>query len=202
MKFPSLSFLQYQPGEWRLNELSPTPKWVTRQQAPKPGTGWVVLIGLCVLPFLGGVGFGVRFGLLWIVPGLCLFFSIALSRWSFLGVPVGAACLWPRDDRKDAVRAYQAVLLKVSTAWLIALALFALSVEFMHYGLGDQWNPFTREIRITKDGPYWEYAPIDLLMIASGFFAITGLLWWPMYAVFEWLSVSKTIRHGRAASHA
>lgn len=85
--------------------------------------------------------------------------------------------------------------------WVVLTVVFLLCVEFMRFGLGDQWNPFTREIRITKGGPFSGYAIIDWAMLVSGFLAISGLAWWPISVFFEWLSMKKRIDLA-GASHA
>ncbi len=82
-------------------------------------------------------------------------------------------------------------MLTASTYWLMSILVFVNFALMMKSGMGDQWNAFTRTIRIVKGGPYSEYAPIEMFMFISGFFAITGLVWLPMIVFFEWLVTRK-----------
>jgi hypothetical protein len=153
--------------------------------------GLLLLLGFLGFPFAYGTDFAWRFHAIWLsVAGIAVL--IPASRHLLLGgVPAKTACAWPRNRKTDSVRRYLVTVVTVTVVWLTSVAVFLQSVMTMQYGLGADWNPFTRAIRITKGGPYAEYGFIELIMFLSGFLAITGLIWWPMYVFFEWLEARR-----------
>jgi hypothetical protein len=187
-----------QPGGWSGSELA---------VGSKKKFNWLLaLFGfylLFVYPFYAyGMGYGLRLIGLWVSPLVLLPIGAPIVRWLFQDVPPKTACLWPRNAQREFIREYQVTLISVTAVWTISIVAFLQCIEFMQYGLGDQWNPFTREIRLTKGGPYDGYGVVQLWMFASGFFAISGMIWWPMYAFFEWLTMTKRTQLEGAAEHA
>ncbi len=113
-----------------------------------------------------------------------------LSRLLFGKVPLTEACLWPADPVRDEQRGYWALMLRLAAVWLAASLVFFDSIWALRTGLGDQWSPFTRTIHVTKSGPYSEYVIFDIALFVSGFFFLSGFVWFPMYAFFERLTMS------------
>ena len=186
-----------QPGGWKVAELRTAPLYPF---GPMAICGFLLIF---VGPFLlYGVDYGVRLKVLLLTPILLILATALLRNWIFQDVPPNSACVWPRNAAKDSVRKYQDTITTVSMVWGVTTVVFLLCVEFMRFGLGDQWNPFTRDIRLTNGGPFREYGIIEMAMFCSGFFAITGLLWWPMYVFFEWLSIRKCTQPEGVAPHA
>lgn len=193
----ALQALIAQPGGWTVDDL---------RTKPPPPFGLMHVCGVLLIfavPFsMYGVGYGLRFSILWLTPFLLVLMTAIFRRWFFEDVPPNSACIWPRNARRDSVRQYQHTLITVSMVWVVLTVVFLLCVEFMRFGLGDQWNPLAREIRITKGGPFGGYGIVNWAVCVSGFFAITGLVWWPMYAFFEWLSVEQRAGQDQRATHA
>lgn len=190
--------LTARPGGWTVDELRTKPR-------PPVGLGHVCgFLLIFVFPYFRyGIGYGIRLNILLFLPPILVFLATSvLMKWVFENLPPTSACVWPRNPRRDAIRKYQETLIIVSMVWLLSIAAFLLCIEFMQYGLGDQWNPFTREIRITKGGPLDGFGIIDMAMFVSGFFAISGLVWWPMYVFFEWLLMKKQAEQGKGLGHA
>lgn len=160
-----------------------------------PNHPWeVVFLALLVL---GGIAYGFGWDFAWKFYLLFLLLPLSFAPAAVLrphllrGLPSNNACAWPRDLRSDRFRSYLGTVLTASTYWLMSILVFANIALMMKSGMGDQWNAFTRTIRIVKGGPYSEYAPIEMFMFISGFFAITGLVWLPMIVFFEWLVTRK-----------
>lgn len=120
---------------------------------------------------------------------------IRFARAAIFGdIPAVSACLFPRQEARDIWRAYLELVLFVSAVWLGTSLIFGMAVLVLKNGLGNDWNVFTRSFRMVKGGPYYEYTLFDGTMLTSGFLAITGLVWWPMYVFFERLEAKRRIR--------
>lgn len=161
-----------------------------------------VLVIFLAFPFSYGVAFASRFHSLWFIALIFACLAPVMRRMVLGRVPANRACRWPKNERDDRRRQYQDLVIKVTLIWLMSLAVFLQTVMTMRYGLGDDWNPFTRATRITKGGSYAEYGFIQIVMFISGFFAITGFIWWPMYLFFEWLEMRRDVGKGKEGLHA
>jgi hypothetical protein len=173
-----------------------------RKNKPKHPVQVFVLLGLVVaaFPIAYGMDFALRLYLLFLLPLFCLIPAALLRPVLLHGLPANHACAWPMDRKSDLIRRYLGTVFAVSTYWLMSIAIFLNSALMMRRGMGDQWNPLTRTIRLTKTGPYSEYGFVEMVLILSGVFAITGLLWWPMVVFFEWLETRKpNVDHGETA---
>jgi hypothetical protein len=162
----------------------------------------LVLLLFLAVPLIGGFGFAWRVHSLWVIALGFLFVGWVLRNAMLKGVPAKTACAWPSNPDGDKWRSYIDLMVTVTVVWLMSLAIFVQCVMTMQYGMGDEWNPFTRSIRLTKGGPYSGYGLVQMIMFVSGFFAVTGFLWWPMYAFFEWLGYSKRIVARESGTHA
>jgi hypothetical protein len=213
MRRPILAFVYEDPGGW--------PRGMTfdeevaarraaylesrRFSGPPEAAKTKLILGvlfLLAIPLLGGFGFAWRLHSLWVIALCFLFVSWAMRKALLNGLPAKTACAWPINPKGDEWRKYIDLMITVTVVWLMSLAIFAQCVMTMKYGLGDDWNPFTTSFRIPKNGPLSQYGYIEMVMFVSGFFAMTGFLWWPMYAFFEWLDYSKRTAVAGASAHA
>lgn len=145
------------------------------------------------VPLTNGIEYALWTYLLYALPLLCYLPIAFLRPYLLNGLPADFACAWPKNLRLGRIRSYVGLMVSISSFWLMSCAVFVASCLMMRSGLADQWNPLTRTIHLPKNGLYSEYTFIDFVMIASGFFALTGLLWMPMYAFFEWLTAKADI---------
>ncbi|MCB6177559.1 hypothetical protein LHP98_05370 [Rhodobacter sp. Har01] len=185
-RFSKAAFARSAEDEARLAE---------RVARNRPRHPWeVVFLALLVLGGIAygdGLDFALRFYLLFLLPFLCFIPAAVVRPYLLCGLPANHACAWPKDLNGDRMRSHLGTVLSASTYWLMSIVVFLHCAQTLRSGMGDQWNPFTRTIRMGKGGPYSEYVPIEMFMLISGFFAITGLLWWPMIVFFEWLETRK-----------
>lgn len=198
----ALDYLINDPGGWprgaASNEFQATLEKArlesVREVSGSPGRmvfSVVCLLGFLGFPFAYGADFAWRFHALWLIVVGFAVTAPAMRNLLLSGVPANTACAWPINRNNDSVRRYLDTAVKVTYVWLTSAAVFLQSALTMQHGLGADWNPFTRAIRITKGGPYTEYGFVEMIMFVSGFLAITGLVWWPMYMLFEWLETRK-----------
>jgi hypothetical protein len=187
-RFSKAAFERSPEDEARLAER------ISKNKTDRP---WAVLLLLGLIPGLlsmaDGLEFALRFYLLLLLPLICWLPASFVRPRLLQGLPADNACAWPMDLHWDRMRSYIGTVLTVSTYWLMSGTVFLQCVLMMQSGMGDQWNPLTRTIHLTKGGPYSEYAFIEMALFVSGFFAITGLVWWPMIVFFEWLGTRKTM---------
>jgi hypothetical protein len=137
-----------------------------------------------------------------LIPIAGLFSWAFLHRLAFKKTSPRASCVYPRDDARDLWRRYGEVVLKATLFWLTFVGIFLTCCYSMKSGMGDQWNPFTRTIRLTKSGPFSEYNGHQIALFVSGFFALSGLIWWPMIVFFEWLTTRGRVHKMRGMAHA
>lgn len=121
--------------------------------------------------------------------------SLRLLRARIFGpIPARQACIFPRNEVRDIKRRYADLVLTLSVLWVFSIVIFAYSVFVMKDGLGDRWNTFARPFKLTDHGTDGYFQFIECFMLPSGFFAVSGLVWWPMYVFFEWLDARQRIR--------
>jgi hypothetical protein len=178
--------------------------WEGWERAKTVGAFLTCLILFGLVPLFA---YGLEFTLLsWaifvLIPLAGLFGWAFLHRFAFKKISPRASCVYPRDDRRDLWRRYGELFLQVTIIWMTFVGIFLTCIYTMKLGMGDQWNPFTRTIRLTKSGPFSEYGLHELAMFVSGFFALTGLVWWPMIVFFEWLTTRGRVHKMRGMAHA
>lgn len=206
-------FLFCDPGGWpRFSkaDLERSPEEVVRlallQEKNKPKHPWegLLLFGLFLVlfPLVEALEFALRLYLLFLLPLICWVPASFLRPFFWHGLPANNACAWPMDLHWDKMRSYLGTVLAASTYWLMSIAIFLHCALTMRSGMGDQWNPLTRTIKIQKGGPFSEYVFFEMAMILSGVFAVTGLVWWPMIVFFEWLEARKKTGKQGVQAHA
>ena len=199
MKSGAFHYLYLKPGGWPYSAGNPPKEGQAIPVYPKrePLTWYAAIAAFLlfiVFPLSYGFGYAWRFYLVLALPLLCLLPARALRHLMFADVPAVEACLLPKNQTLDLRRTYKELILSVSSVWFSAAIVLLHSILSLKSGMGEQWNPFTRTIHVTKTGPFSEYFIFEWAMFVSGLIAITGLLWWPMYVLFEWLDAKKKIK--------
>jgi hypothetical protein len=193
---PTLLFGEY---PWTVEAEQNSTEWSVRFVARSAATQlvfFVLIPSVLGLHFIWAIYFAIA------LPFLRFFLISALRRRLFGDVPAGSACLFPKNETGDLKRRYVELLIKVTAFWLTAVLVFLSCVLSMQLGMGQQWNPFTRTIEFESGDFLKLYELINFFLFVSGFFAISGLLWWPMFVMLEWLELRSKTGMARGATHA
>lgn len=204
-----LTPLIQQPGGWFPTFLREYPWSVAYDQIRKDQTIKIPIKPICVqlfffvaTPFLLGLHFIWAIYLIFILPVIFLLAMWAMRRRFFGDTPAVNACLFPKDESRDLSRRYGDLLLMVSTVWLTAIVVFFVCLLAMQLGMGEQWNPFTRTVKLESGDFLKIYELVEVFLFGGGFLAFSGLVWWPMYVFFEWLELRSKLRNPVASTNA
>jgi len=202
--------LSRQPGGWLPTLLFGEYPWTI--EAEQSSTEWSVglvarfaatqLVFFVLIPSVIGLHFiwAIYFSIA--LPFLRFFLISALRRRLFGDVPAESACLFPKNETGDLKRRYVELLIKVTAFWVAAILVFLSCALSMQLGMDQQWNPFTRTIGVESGDFLKIYEIVEFFLFISGFFAVSGFLWWPMYALLEWLELRSKTGTARGTAHA
>jgi hypothetical protein len=99
------------------------------------------------------------------------------------------------DLQSDVIRSrHKLLMFQLTSFWFGCCIMVSYSIFFLKLGLKEQWFIFTRTEFIGKHHPLFMWTIFDQTLLYSGFFALTGLLWLPMYFFFEGLEVKRKIK--------
>jgi hypothetical protein len=202
--------LSRQPGGWLPTVLFEEYPWTI--EAEKSRAEWPVglvarsaathLFFFVLIPSFLGLYFiwAIYFAI--VLPVVRFFVMSALRRRLFGDVPPNSACLFPKNEVGDSRRKYVELVIKVTAFWLTTILVFSLCILSLWLAMGQQWNMFTRTIELESGDFLKIYEMVDFFLLVSGFFAISGLLWWPMFVPFEWLGLRSKTGKMRGLTHA
>lgn len=165
---------------------------------PKTAAGLKLLAlvaGLVALFYFGSVAIKLYFSFLFFALSLVAASTFLLSAMRrALARNIAQA---PSDEiraAKAVKAAYWALMIKLTLIWLSFCLLTAYCAYALHFGLGKDWFPFSRTISIRRTDPLFDYTIFDFFLLPLGFLAITGLVWLPMYLLFEGIETSKKLK--------
>lgn len=154
-----------------------------------------LILGLIALFYFGSRPIRLLFGLTAIVIGLGLL--------HFLVPPIAQNRVAKKLERLDTHETreiitinsvYWGLMTKLTLYWMSFCLVALYSYIALRLGFGGDWFPFSRTEHIGKSHPLYGYTLFDGTLLISGFLAITGIIWLPMYFLFEGIETKKKLK--------